>query len=142
MQHRDPLATPPPPNIDLWRVGGHMPPILAVEHGSISNIDQHSLKMLYTMGGHRGGPPNFIMRGKTLRVCVRKHRILVLTSDFIVGIRILSIKSVGSNGYRTRDLSHTMRRLRPVSHGVYRDLTYLSWYLRGFSIHYIYITCN
>ena len=63
---------------------------------------------------------------------------LYVTSDFIVGIRIGSVKSVASYRNRTRDPSHPMRRRRPLSHGAYRDLTYLSWYLTGFSIDYIY----
>ena len=38
---------------------------------------------------------------------------------------------------RTRDPSHARRCRRPLSHGDYRILTHLSWYLLGFSIHYI-----
>ena len=44
-----------PALFNIWGVGGHMPPILAphgdVECGSISNINQHGLKMLYTKFG-------------------------------------------------------------------------------------------
>ena len=40
---------------NIWGVGGHMPPILAphggVERGSISNINQHGLRMLHTKFG-------------------------------------------------------------------------------------------
>ena len=59
------------------------------------------------------------------------------TSDFVGGISICSVKSVGGSGKHTRDLSHMRRRGKPLHHGGCVNLTYLSWYLWSFSIHYI-----
>ena len=66
-----------------------------------------------------------------------------ITSDFVAWFHSLqgfvrSVKSVGGSGNRTRYPSQTRRRLRPLSHGDYRDLTHLSWYRGGYSIHYNY----
>ena len=47
------------------------------------------------------------------------------------------VKGVGSTRNRTRDPSHVRQRRRPLSHGDYTVLIYLSWYPWGFSIHYI-----
>ena len=37
------------------------------------------------------------------------------------------VKHIAGNGNRTRGPSHTRRRVRPLSHGDYIHLTYLSW---------------
>ena len=51
-------------------------------------------------------------------------------------VRGKNVTNVGCTGNRTRDPSHARRPHRPLRHGVYRHLTYLSWYPGGFSIYY------
>ena len=59
----------------------------------------------------------------------------ITTSDFVY-VRGKNVTNVGSIGNRTRNPSHARRHRRPLSHGVNRHLTYLSWYPWCFSIHY------
>ena len=65
---------------------------------------------------------------------------LIFTSDFVdprPAVRYQLVKTVGGTRNRTRDPSHERWRRRPLSHGDYRIVTFLSWYVGRFSIHYI-----